>query len=235
MIQYEGISKEFAKSNRNRAAFMFSFTAISFLIGAKSYYPTSLFAYVAGIIFLAIATKHFRMYFKWNFGISDDGAILEEMRKKYAANSIMSVTGAVNGDEIMRIVEEESRWLNNYIRYVKFGAAWGVLYAIVTILIVGQIKYMDDWMFAILFNGVILFVLGESIADYFAIRLQNPYARLSAAHLIGYMPIFVIAGIINYENLAVDLVAYFSDPIVRLVLVAMAVFAYQLLDIHLPE
>jgi len=234
MVQYGQVLNILAESSRNRSIFLSIFALISIVIGMLSSAPTKVYAYVAGAAFLVLAGLYFRMYFTWRFRISDEERFAEELKKTYTSERITSDVESINVDEINNIVTQEANWLKSYTAYVGFGIWWGAAYAVSLILITTQFKFIDNWLISIFFNSIILFVLGKSVADYKSIRIDNDYLRLSAIHFIGYLPIFLIAGYFWIKTLKENPWIFLSEPVIRLILIAMTVFAYKMLGKKVP-
>jgi hypothetical protein len=132
----------------------------------------------------------------------------------------------------------ESSWFKNYLKYIKFGLFWGILYAITATMIAQEFYFLnilDVWFFSILFNGMILFVLGKAIIDLFQIKIRNDALRLSSTHFIGYLPIFLLIGFFGSILFVEAPLEYSVELLVRLGLVALLVLIYKLFNWSLPQ
>ncbi len=135
----------------------------------------------------------------------------------------------------------ESYWLKNYLRYIIFGSIWGVFYSIgitaLTILILKQqLNLIDHWIFGILFNGIILFVLGKSIIDFFKVKINNDFSRLSTIHLIPYfLFLFFMSGLFGSEGLINNIAGNIFEIGVRFVIIVLTVLIYNLFNWRLPS
>lgn len=127
----------------------------------------------------------------------------------------------------------ESSWFKNYLKYMKFGIIWGVFYAVVVTLIAQQLNFVDNFLFGILFNGAILFTLGKSIMDLLKMRINNDILRLSLAHFIGYLPLFLIISF-NLNILEYPL-EHLAELLVRFGLIILTIIIYRAFSWKIPS
>lgn len=130
----------------------------------------------------------------------------------------------------------ESYWLKNYLSYARFGFIWGIFYAIIVTLVAQQFNFIDYWMFGILFNGIILFILGKSLIDLFMIKVKNDILRLSLVHFISYLPIFLFTGFffttVPISEYPIENIAELA---IRLGIVVLTVVIYKMLGWKMPS
>ncbi|MFZ3077408.1 MAG: nuclease-related domain-containing protein [Candidatus Aenigmatarchaeota archaeon] len=126
----------------------------------------------------------------------------------------------------------ESGWFKNYLKYIKFGFFWGIFYAISVTIVAGEFEVIDTWLFGILFNGVIMFLLGKAIIDLLKIRIKNDFIRLSATHFISYMPVFLLS---LYFSPLEDPIFEIAELITRFVIVFLTFKVYRFFNLRLPS
>lgn len=130
---------------------------------------------------------------------------------------------------------DKSGWFNNYLKYMKFGLIFGIFYAIIVTLIAQQFNFIEYFVFGILFNGAIIFILGKSVIDLFKVIINNDILRLSSAYFVGYLPIFLFAGFF-FTN--IPLVEYplenLAELLIRLGLIVLSTIFYKAFSWKIP-
>lgn len=125
----------------------------------------------------------------------------------------------------------------NYLQYIKFAILWGTIFALVATLITLELNFVDTWLYGVLFNGVILFVLGKCMLDFFEIRIRSSILRLSATHFLSYLPLLiaVIAIDIHLRIDTPDWIYIAAELLIRLAIIILVVLVYKLFKWKVPN